>query len=138
MLKNSKNKNTLNHVNCLSGRIQSETHEQFQKPFIKKFPVTRTKRLEQFLWNEFYEEYIRSKQPSNVIVPFENQITEYTDEYAKFKRNDKEIDGQILAKDYPLYSNAAITYWNPNGRQSNFGRTLSISLPTSQQHEQMG
>ncbi|XP_055859248.1 uncharacterized protein LOC129921444 [Episyrphus balteatus] len=127
---------------------QSEMHHQFQNPIIKKPPVTRSKRMEQFLWHEFYEEYILSKENSNSLQSDGKPITtEYIDEYGKLvdtnllvkKNNDMEIMEELLKNRFPLYSDAAITFWNPKGNVSrNFGKTLSITLPISEQHGQFG
>lgn len=68
--------------------------------------------MEQFLWQEIYDEYHRNL---NIKVPLTPDHTEYFVQYCKDRMAEDEEQKVIRVNKYPLYCTTAISLWNHDG-----------------------
>ncbi|XP_005176539.1 uncharacterized protein LOC101889106 [Musca domestica] len=121
-----------------NGQITSETKDNFKQPKLKRPPVTRTQRFEQFLWQEIYDEYIRHNERLTNVGD-DNATTEYFDEFCKDMPTEDVAAKEAVINRYPLYCTTAITLWNTNGDiTKDFKKRYSITRPVEENSEQFG
>lgn len=100
--------------------------------------VTRSKRFEQFLWQELYEEYVRHNERL-ASRNDEKVATEYFDSFCKDMPAEDHDVKEALINHYPLYCTTAITLWNQNGDiTKDFRKRYSITRPVQDNTEQFG
>ncbi|KAH8402494.1 hypothetical protein KR009_012392 [Drosophila setifemur] len=105
----------------------TETQMSFCPPKIKKVVSTRANRMDKYLWQEMFEEYIR--QASAPVDLGENH-TEYYDQFCKDSPPKDEEKEEILISKYPLYCTTAVTLWNHKGDPTKtFKRKYAITKP---------
>ncbi|KAH8316692.1 hypothetical protein KR067_013530 [Drosophila pandora] len=90
-------------------------------------PATRANRMEQFLWQEFFNEYNRQASAKPEVG---TDTTEYYDQFCKdIPPKDEELE-EVLINKYPLYCTTAVTLWNHEGDPTmTFKRKYSITKP---------
>ncbi|EDV36970.1 uncharacterized protein Dana_GF13224 [Drosophila ananassae] len=105
----------------------TETQTSFGPPKIKKILPTRANRMEQFLWQEFFNEYNRQASAQPEVG---TDTTEYYDQFCKdIPPKDEELE-EVLINKYPLYCTTAVTLWNHEGDPTmTFKRKYSITKP---------
>ncbi|XP_075167057.1 uncharacterized protein LOC142239176 [Haematobia irritans] len=114
----------------------TEFRENYARPKLKKPIATRSRRYEQFLWQEIYDEYIRNNQQSTDDKN-EEATTEYFDEFCKnIPAQDAEVKEASINR-YPLYATTAISLWNHKG-DKDFKKCYSITRPVQENTEQFG
>lgn len=86
--------------------------------------------MEQFLWQEMYEEYMRQ---ATAPVETTEDRTEYYDQFCKDVAPKNEETVEVLAAKYPLYCTTAVTVWNEEGDATKtFKRNYSITRPINE------
>ncbi|EDW85904.1 uncharacterized protein Dwil_GK23309 [Drosophila willistoni] len=114
-------------TNAPCTRELTETQLSFAPPKIKKVMPTRANRMEQFLWQEMFEEYKR--QNAQPVDLGKNQ-TEYYDQYCKDLPVEDKDRKEVVDNKYPLYCTTAITLWNHDGDATKtFRKSYSITRP---------
>ncbi|XP_030387254.1 uncharacterized protein LOC115633889 [Scaptodrosophila lebanonensis] len=108
----------------------TEMKYSYNVPKIKKKLTTRANRMEQFLWKEFYDEYIRQ---NSIPMVEPKHSTEYNDQYCKEIPSDDVEKKEVLANKYPVYCTTAITLWNHEGDVTKtFKKKYSITRPIAE------
>ncbi|XP_065368087.1 uncharacterized protein LOC135960672 [Calliphora vicina] len=116
----------------------SEMKDNYKSPKLKKPTATRTRRFEQFLWQELYDEYIRHNE--RLMNPqIDKSNSEYYDEFCKDMPPVNEAAKEAVMNRHPLYCTTAITLWNQTGDiTKDFKKRYSITRPVEDQIEQFG
>ncbi|XP_034102587.1 uncharacterized protein LOC117567010 [Drosophila albomicans] len=114
----------------------TETQRSFGIPYRNKKLITRANRMEQFLWQEFFDEY---KRQSSVKPDLGPDHTEYFVQYCKDKPVEDEERMEVRVNKYPLYCTSAITVWNHDGDVTKTFKTkYSITRPLAECSEKFG
>ncbi|XP_037806668.1 uncharacterized protein LOC119600485 [Lucilia sericata] len=118
--------------------IFSEMKDNYKSPKLKKPTATRSRRFEQFLWQELYDEYIRHNE--RLMNPqIDKSNSEYYEEFCKDMPPVDEAAKEAVMNRYPLYCTTAITLWNHTGDiTKDFKKRYSITRPVEDQIEQFG
>ncbi|XP_013108137.1 uncharacterized protein LOC106087590 [Stomoxys calcitrans] len=116
----------------------SEAKDNYGFPKLKRAATTRSKRFEQFLWQELYDEYIRHNQRQTNIAD-DKAASEYFDEFCKNTPPQDVEAKEAFMNRYPLYCTTAITLWNQYGDVTkDFKKRYSITRPVEENTEQFG
>ncbi|XP_033248187.1 uncharacterized protein LOC117185805 [Drosophila miranda] len=90
----------------------TESQISYGPPKINKALTTRANRIEQFLWQELFDEYNRQ---ASATADLGVSTTEYFDVYCKDIPPVDEERKETLVNKYPVYCTTAITLWNHDG-----------------------
>ncbi|KAH8415847.1 hypothetical protein KR222_002122 [Zaprionus bogoriensis] len=120
--------NVIGRGPCTAGL--TETQSSFGPPYRNKRLTTRANRIEQFLWQEFFDEY---KRQNAIKVDLGPDHTEYFVQYCKDKPAEDEERKLASVNKYPLYCTTAISVWNHDGDITKTFRTkYTITRPLAE------
>ncbi|XP_037958919.1 uncharacterized protein LOC119688312 [Teleopsis dalmanni] len=109
--------------------LTTEVKDMYKVP-PKRIPLTtRSKYMQDMLFQEYYDEYIKQLHyPQKTI---ESLKTEYLDKYYKDVAVENAEIVENLRSRFPLYRGRAITFWNQSGdeaKQFNLYATITKSV----------